>query len=220
MPGKCTGTFIRLAQSRKQLYLTLFDPFSILIHYQQIPAADRHCSGPFSPGRHMNAGKGNQSGITRCLYASLVLRINLHDLIRPMVTCVFGTDTDLETVLIFPYAHCVCHGNIAIGQAIPERVKRLLLDIAVRSPFHAVIRKVRHRFQLSVSIEGDRKLAGGRAASQQNISNQFPIVGDNGITYNNGERWDPQNSSVYDEVIVSLEIMPAENINFHLSRNR
>ncbi|MBR3346772.1 MAG: InlB B-repeat-containing protein, partial [Solobacterium sp.] len=55
------------------------------------------------------------------------------------------------------------------------------------------------------------------AKYQQNISNQFPIVGDNGITYNNGERWDPQNSSVYDEVIVSLEIMPAENINFHLS---
>ena len=30
---------------------------------------------------------------------------------------------------------------------------------------------------------------------QQNIADQFPIVGTNGVTYNNGERWMPQSSS-------------------------
>ncbi|MBQ6501703.1 MAG: InlB B-repeat-containing protein, partial [Mogibacterium sp.] len=50
----------------------------------------------------------------------------------------------------------------------------------------------------------------------QNISSNFPIVGDNGVTYNQGERWMPQNSTQFDDVIIFLEVMPAESITFHL----
>ncbi len=51
---------------------------------------------------------------------------------------------------------------------------------------------------------------------------EFPIVGSNGITYNQGERWQPVgNTSVGNgnnsEVIVSLNTMPAESITFHLN---
>ena len=56
------------------------------------------------------------------------------------------------------------------------------------------------------------------ALYQQPIGDNFPIVGTNGVTYNNGERWDPQYNNVgLDEVIVYLEVMPAGNVNFHLN---
>ena len=48
------------------------------------------------------------------------------------------------------------------------------------------------------------------------IGNQFPIVGTNGKTYNNGERWDPQEPSTYTEVMVYMPNMPAENVTYHL----
>ncbi|MBR2541216.1 MAG: InlB B-repeat-containing protein [Mogibacterium sp.] len=52
-----------------------------------------------------------------------------------------------------------------------------------------------------------------------NIASNFPIVGDNGITYNNGERWDPQdNSQGWTEVMVHVETMPDENITFNIDR--
>ena len=57
-----------------------------------------------------------------------------------------------------------------------------------------------------------------KALYEQNISDQFPIVGTNGITYNNGERWDPQKNSLgWDEVMVIVETMPAENVTFRLN---
>ena len=60
------------------------------------------------------------------------------------------------------------------------------------------------------------------ALYQQDILSEFPIVGTNGVTYNHGERWQPQgNTSVGNgnnsEVIVSLTAMPAESITFHLN---
>ena len=56
-----------------------------------------------------------------------------------------------------------------------------------------------------------------KALYEQNISNNFPIVGTNGVTYDNGERWDPQsNNQGWNEVMVLIESMPAESINFHL----
>ncbi len=56
-----------------------------------------------------------------------------------------------------------------------------------------------------------------KALYEQNISDNFPIVGTNGVTYNNGERWDPQNNNQgWSEVMVLIETMPAESINFHL----
>ena len=33
------------------------------------------------------------------------------------------------------------------------------------------------------------------ALYQQSIGDNFPIVGTNGVTYNSGERWDPQSNS-------------------------
>ena len=53
----------------------------------------------------------------------------------------------------------------------------------------------------------------------QNIADNFPIVGSNGVTYNNGQRWMPQNSSLFSDVIVFLEVMPAGNVNFHVDTN-
>ena len=57
------------------------------------------------------------------------------------------------------------------------------------------------------------------ALYQQDISNQFPIVGTNGVTYNNGDRWLARNGSTYshEDVLVSIESMPAESVNFRWS---
>ena len=56
------------------------------------------------------------------------------------------------------------------------------------------------------------------ALYEHNISDQFPIVGNNGITYDQGERWDPQqpNNQGWSEVMVLVETMPAENVIFYL----
>ncbi len=43
------------------------------------------------------------------------------------------------------------------------------------------------------------------------ISNHWPIKGTNGKTYNNGERWDPSGSSIYNQVLVFIAQMPAES---------
>ena len=57
------------------------------------------------------------------------------------------------------------------------------------------------------------------ALYQQDISSNFPIVGTNGVTYNNGERWNPTTNDPFDNVIVFLEIMPNANVVFHLDTN-
>lgn len=55
------------------------------------------------------------------------------------------------------------------------------------------------------------------ALYEQYIGDQFPIVGTNGVTYNNGERWDPQNNNVgFNDVIVYIDVMPAGNVTFRL----
>lgn len=48
----------------------------------------------------------------------------------------------------------------------------------------------------------------------QNIANHFPILGTNGIYYNNGERWKPQSSVPYNQVLVLIETMPDYNVTF------
>ena len=55
-----------------------------------------------------------------------------------------------------------------------------------------------------------------KALYQQNISQNFPITGTNGVTYDGGERWKPQNSSTYKDVLVYIDLMPAENVTFRL----
>jgi len=54
---------------------------------------------------------------------------------------------------------------------------------------------------------------------EQNISGQFPIVGTDGKTYDDGDRWLAQNSSIYaaDKVLVSIEALQPENTNFRWS---
>ena len=54
------------------------------------------------------------------------------------------------------------------------------------------------------------------ALYQQNISNNFPIVGTNGITYTDS-RWDPQSSTPYNEVLVFIDVMPDADVTFHRS---
>ena len=54
------------------------------------------------------------------------------------------------------------------------------------------------------------------AAYEQNILDNFPIVGSNGMTYDDGQRWMPSGSSTFENVIVSVEIMPAENVTFYM----
>lgn len=54
------------------------------------------------------------------------------------------------------------------------------------------------------------------ARYQQNISDNFPIVGTNGVTYNNGERWDPQSDTPYNQVLVYIDVMPAANVTFRV----
>ena len=51
----------------------------------------------------------------------------------------------------------------------------------------------------------------------QSIGDNFPIVGTNGRTYDQGERWSPQNSSTYSNVLVYIDIMPDEDVTFHLN---
>ena len=55
------------------------------------------------------------------------------------------------------------------------------------------------------------------ALYQQPIGENFPIVGTNGVTYNNGERWMPQGSSTFSDVLVYIDIMPDENVTFRLN---
>ena len=51
----------------------------------------------------------------------------------------------------------------------------------------------------------------------QDISGNFPIIGSNGTTYNNGERWDPQtNDAGWAEVMVYIDTMPSCSVAFHL----
>jgi len=54
------------------------------------------------------------------------------------------------------------------------------------------------------------------ALTGQDVSSYFPIVADNGFTYNHGERWAPQNSATFSEVVVIINNIPEENVTFYL----
>ncbi|MBQ9687125.1 MAG: InlB B-repeat-containing protein [Oscillospiraceae bacterium] len=55
-----------------------------------------------------------------------------------------------------------------------------------------------------------------KALYEQNIADQFPIVGTNGVTYDDGQRWAPQSSTPYSEVLVYVDVMPAADVTFHV----
>ena len=46
---------------------------------------------------------------------------------------------------------------------------------------------------------------------QQSLDDIWPITGDNGKTYNSGERWDPSDTSLYNEVLVYIAVMPGDD---------
>jgi uncharacterized repeat protein (TIGR02543 family) len=51
----------------------------------------------------------------------------------------------------------------------------------------------------------------------ESIKDNFPIVGSNGMTYDDGQRWEPVNNSTYTEVILSWETMPATDVTFYMN---
>lgn len=51
----------------------------------------------------------------------------------------------------------------------------------------------------------------------QSIGGNFPIVGTNGVTYNNGERWDPQRTAGTNDVIVYMDLMPDYDETYQLN---
>ena len=56
------------------------------------------------------------------------------------------------------------------------------------------------------------------ALTGQDISSEFPITGTNSgneIVYDNGDRWEPINSSAYNQVVVIINQIPNENTTFH-----
>lgn len=55
------------------------------------------------------------------------------------------------------------------------------------------------------------------AAYEENIVDHFPIVGTNGMTYDDGQRWEPTNSTTFTKVILTWETMPAENVIFYMN---
>lgn len=52
----------------------------------------------------------------------------------------------------------------------------------------------------------------------KNISRHWPIHGTNGTVYGSGERWKPSGSSTYNQVLVFIEIMPAESFTLTVDR--
>ncbi|MCR5808663.1 MAG: choice-of-anchor J domain-containing protein [Clostridiales bacterium] len=53
----------------------------------------------------------------------------------------------------------------------------------------------------------------------EDISSYFPIVGNNGVTYNHGERWKPQSGNPvgWKEVMVKVMTMPAGDVTFRIN---
>lgn len=49
------------------------------------------------------------------------------------------------------------------------------------------------------------------------LSEHWPIKGTNGVTYDSGQRWNPNGSSTYSQVLVYIAIMPKETFNLILS---
>lgn len=52
---------------------------------------------------------------------------------------------------------------------------------------------------------------------QQLLKDIWPITDDNGVTYNDGQRWKPSNSSLYSQVLVYIDEMPGEDFTLTLN---
>ncbi|MBQ8663403.1 MAG: InlB B-repeat-containing protein [Eubacterium sp.] len=51
---------------------------------------------------------------------------------------------------------------------------------------------------------------------QQSLEDLWPVTDDNGVTYDDGERWDPSDSSYYSEVLVYISTMPPDDFTLTL----
>ena len=54
---------------------------------------------------------------------------------------------------------------------------------------------------------------------QQDISDLWPVTDDNGVTYDDGQRWAPSESSYYSQVLVYLSSMPGDDFTLSLSES-
>ena len=55
------------------------------------------------------------------------------------------------------------------------------------------------------------------AKYQQSLEQLWPVTDDNGVYYGEGERWDPSDSSYYDQVLVYIAKMPPESFTLTLN---
>lgn len=55
---------------------------------------------------------------------------------------------------------------------------------------------------------------------QENLERIWPIVDDNGVSYDEGQRWSPSGSNTYGNVLVYIANMPAENFTLTLSESQ
>ena len=56
-----------------------------------------------------------------------------------------------------------------------------------------------------------------RAKYGQSLKDIWPIIGDNGVAYDDGERWDPLDTSLFTEVLVYMDVMPSASFKLNLS---
>ena len=55
---------------------------------------------------------------------------------------------------------------------------------------------------------------------EENLESIWPVVDDNGKSYNNGERWSPSGSSTYSQVLVYIANMPGESFTLTMSEGQ
>ncbi len=55
-----------------------------------------------------------------------------------------------------------------------------------------------------------------RAKYQQSIEKLWPVTDDNGVVYDDGQRWDPENSSYYNDVLVYISKMPPQSFTLNV----
>ena len=52
---------------------------------------------------------------------------------------------------------------------------------------------------------------------QQSLEDLWPVIDDNGVVYDDGQRWEPSSSSYYDAVLVYISKMPADDFTLTLN---
>ena len=90
-------------------------------------------------------------------------------------------------------------------------------DVTVKGDGSSVINVYYDRIAYTLTFRDGRTVKTITELYQHSISDYFPIVGTNGKTYNQGQRWEPQSSNTFKQVLVYIDVMPAENVTFKLN---